>query len=70
MNFSTLQTENTRKIKGGGDKMKEIRFKTCYVIFQKLIFASVAEITLIGAGHSSELYVQHKWPVSMVGIVM
>jgi hypothetical protein len=50
--------------------MKEIRFKTCYVIFQKLIFASVAEITLIGAGHSSELYVQHKWPVSMAGIVM
>jgi hypothetical protein len=49
--------------------MKEIRFKTCYMTFQKLIFASVAEITLIGAGYSSELYVQHKCPVSMVGIV-
>lgn len=49
--------------------MKEIRFKTCYMIFQKLILASVEEITLIGAGHSSELYVQHKCPVSMVGIV-
>lgn len=34
--------------------MKEILY-----VIQKLFFASVAEITLIGASHGSELYVQH-----------